>query len=169
MVDVVEICGRRLLDEAGKTGKESNKLPALYKKHSLNKETEFLEYLLSIIYVESKFNKNARSGVDAIGLMQLTLPAVQDAVVHCNLRADFDMEHMLDSATNIRYGSCFLKKIISEVDGDWTRALILYNGGYKQLQKYDNGSTITHETANYVLQVHRALNTICRNNTKKDQ
>lgn len=162
--DQVEVCGKRLIEAANRNGKGSEKLPALYKKHSLRKDTEFMEYLLSVIYVESRFNKNAHSHADAIGLMQMTVPAVTDAVRHCNLKAVIDMDHLLDSATNIRYGSCYLKKLLDEVDGDWTRALIAYNGGYKQLTRYDNGETIVTETANYVLQVHRAHDSICRSN-----
>lgn len=166
----VYACGMRLLTEAGRAGKGAEKLPALYQKHSgvAVDDVEFLEYLMSIIYVESRFNKQARSERDAIGLMQMTLPAVQDAVTHCNLRPIGDMDHLYDSATNIRYGSCYLRKVLQDVDGDWTRALIVYNGGYKQLQRYDKGDTIVTETANYVLLVTRALNKICRNNMRTD-
>lgn len=163
--DPVTACGLRLLTKAGRTGNGTATLPALYRKHSVNKDVEFLEYMMSVIYVESKFNKNAHSHADAIGLMQMTIPAVQDAVIHCGLKPVLDMDHMLDSATNIRYGTCYLKKALEETDNDWTRALILYNGGYKQLTRYDKGETIVSETANYVLSVHRALKTICRNAT----
>lgn len=161
-IDVVKECATRLMEDAGKRGKDAQKLPDLYRKHAMLKDVEFLEYMLSVIYVESRFNRNAHSEKDAMGLMQLTIPAVEDAVKHCNLRPVLDMEHMLDSATNIRYGSCYLKKLLEDMDGDWTRTLIVYNGGYKQLTRYDRGESIVPETANYVIQVNRALNTICR-------
>lgn len=161
----IQACGHRLLDAVGRANSDTNKLTGLYKRHASRKDVEFMEYMLSVIYVESRFDRNAHSNRDAMGLMQMTMPAVQDAVTHCNLRPVLDMKHLLDSATNIRYGSCYLKKILDEVDGDWTRALIIYNGGYKQLTKYNNGDTIVHETANYVLQVHRVLHEICRGHT----
>lgn len=155
------VCAVRLLEASGLVGDGSRELPALYYKHASRKDAEFLEYMLSVIYVESKFQKGARSHAQAYGLMQMTLPAVQDAVTHCKLKPVLDMEHLLDSATNIRYGSCYLRKLLDEMGQDWTRTLIAYNGGYLQLQKYDAGKTITHETANYVLAVERARRTIC--------
>lgn len=156
-IDITHDCGLRLLHKVGKIGKASDSLPDLYRKYSVSKDEEFLEYMMAVIYVESAFNKEAHSNKDAIGLMQMTTPAVTDAVSHCNLRPVLDMKHLLDSATNIRYGTCYLKKLLDETDGDWTRALIAYNGGYKQLQKYDNGDTVTTESANYVLKVLRAI------------
>lgn len=161
-IDYVKECGLNLLEAVQKTSPESRKLPELYKKHSVDKDDEFLEYLYSVMYVESGFNKTAISHADAYGLLQMTRVAVEEAVKHCNLRPLGDMNKLHDSVTNVKYGSCYLKKMLDEADGDWTRALILYNGGYKQLQKYDRGDTVTHETANYVLKVERALKNICR-------
>lgn len=163
-IDYVKDCGLNLLEAVQKTSPESQKLPDLYKKHSVDKDDEFMEYLFSVMYVESRFNRQAISHADAYGLMQMTRVAVEEAVKHCNLRPLGDMNKLHDSVTNVKYGSCYLKKMLDEVDGDWTRALILYNGGYRQLTKYDNGETIAHETANYVLLVHRALEKVCRVN-----
>lgn len=116
---------------------------------------------MAIIYVESGFDHHARSQQGARGLMQLTAPAIQDATEYCELRPITDMNRLYDSVTNIRYGTCFLKKIHEEVELDWTRTLILYNGGYAQLLKYERGESIASETANYVLKVQRARE-ICR-------
>lgn len=162
--DYIQECGMNLLADSGKVGKAAIGLPALYKKHSRSQDDEFLEYMFSIIYVESRFNKSAISNADAYGLMQMTRGAVEEAVKHCSLRPLGDMNKLHDSATNVKYGSCYLKKLLDEMDGDWTRTLIAYNGGYKMLQRYDNGESIVNETANYVLLVHRALNNICRSN-----
>lgn len=152
----------RLLGEAGKgSGPEVQKLPALYHKHSKRKDLEFMQYLMSVIYVESRFNRQAVSQADAYGLMQMTRIAVQESVDTCKLKAVPDMTHLFDSATNIRYGTCYLKKLIDDMGGDWTRALIVYNGGYAQLQRYDRGDVLVTETANYVIQVNRALG-ICK-------
>lgn len=156
------LCGQKLLKSVGKTGPAAEKLPALYQKHSRSRDELFLKYMFAIIYVESSFNRNARSDKDAYGLMQMTEIAVLDAVRHCNLRRIVSMESMYDSATNIRYGTCYLQKAVQELDGDWTQVLIMYNGGYKQLTRYQRGENIVPETANYVLQVQRALQ-ICSN------
>ena len=160
--DPVKVCATRLLEHTGKVGQGSHKLPELYRKASHSQDEEFLQYMLSVIFVESRFNRDARSPKDAVGLMQITLPAVQDAVRHCRLRPQLSVDHLFDSTTNIRYGSCYLKKLLDDMDGDWTRTLITYNGGYKVLQQYDRGERINNETSNYVLQVERALRVICQ-------
>lgn len=164
VVDVVRNCAVNLLEAVGKNGVESQQLPELYRKHSASEEEEFLEYMFSIMYVESAFNRKAVSHADAYGLMQMTRIAVEDAVLkgNCNLRPLGDMNKLHDSVTNVKYGTCFLKKINDEVNGDWKRTLILYNGGYIQLQRYEKGESIASETANYVLKVERALQEICR-------
>lgn len=154
--DPVHACGMRLLKEAGKTGPETESLPGLYSRASIDKDTEFLSRMLAVIYVESGFNKRAKSHAEAHGLMQMTEIAVKDAVKHCNLRP-VAMDNLFDSYTNVKYGTCYLSKLLTETGGDWDRALIAYNGGYAQLQKYDRGETIAAETANYVLKVNRAM------------
>lgn len=118
---------------------------------------EFIKYLLAIIYVESRFNPNAVSHKEAYGLMQMTEIAVVDAIGECNLEPILDMQHLLDTHSNIRYGSCYLRKLLREMDGDWTRTLIAYNGGYRQVLKYEKGEAIASETANYVLQIGRIM------------
>lgn len=159
--DPVHVCGMKLLKEAGKTGPETESLPGLYSRASIDRDSEFLSRMLSIIYVESAFNKKAKSHADAHGLMQMTEIAVKDAIRHCNLRP-VAMDNLFDSYTNIKYGTCYLSKLLKETNGDWDRALVAYNGGYAQLQKYDRGEAIASETANYVLKVNRAYK-ICMN------
>lgn len=150
--DVVAECGHKLLEQVGKPGTD---LPRLYTNASVDKDTEFMVYVMAMIYVESRFNKLAVSPVEARGLMQLTTPAVIDATKHCNLRP-LHADKLFDSYTNVKYGTCYLRKLLDETEGDWTRALIAYNGGYLQLQKYDRGENIAGESANYVLLVNRA-------------
>lgn len=154
-------CAMRLLAETGRTGEETGKLPSLYVRHSVDKGDEFLEYVMAVIYVESRFNRNALSDKQAYGLMQMTAPAVFDAMHHCRLKPVFEMESLFDSATNVRYGTCYLRKLLTDFQGNWKRALITYNGGYRQLEKYDKGEAVVTETANYVLQVERARD-LCR-------
>lgn len=137
-----------------------------YHENSVDVGDDFMLYVFSLTYIESRFNSNAVSDAYAYGLMQLTRPAVDTAVVECGLPRIRNMTRMRDPATNIRYGSCYLKKLHEEL-GDWTRTLIAYNGGYKQLTAYDSGASIVSETANYVIQVHRVLNTVCLNGDRK--
>lgn len=164
-IDPVHLCGMRLLREVGKTGPGAEKLPALYSRASIDKDNEFLSRMLAVIYVESGFNKYAKSAADAHGLMQMTEIAVKDAVNYCRLRP-VAMDTLFDSYTNVKYGTCYLRKLLRETDGDWDRALIAYNGGYAQLRKYDKGETIAAETANYVLKVNRAVK-LCLGSERK--
>lgn len=158
-MDGVSKCISNLMEGvSGITNREQVRSSRLYKRNSVVNTTEFIEYVLSVIYVESRFRSDARSDKEAYGLMQMTSIAVEDAVEHCGLRplGSGGIESLFDTATNITYGSCYLKKVLEEADGDWTRALILYNGGYAQLMRYDRGDQIVTETANYVLRVQRA-------------
>lgn len=165
--DNVVRCGLNLLEAVGKSSESEAvaRLPQLYREASISQEEEFMEYLLSVIYVESRFDRKAISPKEARGLMQMTLPAVQDAARSCSLKPLGDMNRLHDSHTNVKYGSCYLKKLHMEMDRDWRRTLIAYNGGYAQLIKYDKGQPIASETANYVLQVERILSSVCRANT----
>lgn len=168
--DPVLECADRLFNAAGKGGTHVGGLLALYRKASRDPENvEFMQYVLSVMYQESRFNRTALSSADAYGLMQMTVPAVEDAVRHCKLKPLSDMSKLHDSYTNVKYGTCYLKKLNDEMGGDWTRTLIAYNGGYVALAKYDKGDSINNETSNYVLLVNRALNNICRNSNYTEE
>lgn len=142
-------CTKKLLEMAGRAGDT----PAQYTIPSHNQDSVFLEYLVSLIYVESRFNRMAISGKGARGVMQITPIAVAEAALYCKLPRNPKDIH--DVSTNIQYGSCYLMKMLEDAGGDWTKALILYNGGYRSLTRYEKGDSVNLETANYTLQVHR--------------
>jgi len=155
-LDPVKECGLLLMREAGKTGPELDALSDLYSRASTDKDVEFRLYMMGVIYTESRFDHKAVSIADAHGLMQMTELAVIDAAKHCNLQP-VRMDNLFDSYTNVQYGTCYLAKLLQETEGDWDRALVAYNGGYAQLQRFDKGLNIAGETANYVLKVKRAV------------
>lgn len=157
--DRVGDCAQALLEEAKYTGRD---ITGTFRKSSVRKDEEFLEYMLSVIYVESRFDSTAISPAEARGLMQMTGIAVREAVSKCSLKPVQDPDKMHINELNIKYGSCYLAHLHDEMDGNWTRTLITYNGGYRQLIRYDRGLQIAQETANYVLQVNRILDTVCR-------
>lgn len=155
-LDPVKECGMLLMREAGKTGPEIDTLSDLYSRASTDKDVEFRLYMMAVIYTESRFDSHAVSIADAHGLMQMTEVAVIDAAKHCKLQP-VRMDNLFDSYTNVQYGTCYLAKLLQETDGDWDRALVAYNGGYVQLQRFDKGLNIAGETANYVLKVKKAV------------
>lgn len=159
--DAIYSCAYRLLAAAGRTGVNVRTLPALYYKASRDKGQEFLEYSLAVMYVESRFNRNALSPKDARGLMQMTEIAVLESTRRCNLPAVNDQQRMHDSYTNVRYGTCYLGLMLEVAEGNWNEALILYNGGHRQLTRYRKGERLTQETADYVVRVNQAR-AVCR-------
>lgn len=135
--------------------------PALYHRFSAEKDPLFLELLLAMTFVESRFDPSALSGAGARGLLQLTDLAVLEAVQECHLSPVLSVLDLNNRGLNIRLGSCYLRKLLRETGGDQDRALVIYNGGYRQLLRYDQGQQIASETANYLIQVNRALH-LCR-------
>jgi soluble lytic murein transglycosylase-like protein len=160
----IHSCAMNLLRASGKTGKATEKLPGIYVRASQDKGQDFMEYVLSVMYVESRFNKEAVSPKEARGLMQMTEIAVEEAHRGCSLPRLADSTKLHDSYTNVKYGTCFLKLMLGVAGGDWTRALILYNGGYRQLQKYNRGEPMAQETAEYIVKVEEARG-VCRGST----
>jgi hypothetical protein len=54
------------------------------------------------------------------------------------------------------YGSCLLAFYLDESAGNWMEALVLYNGGYRQLERYLAKRGLVAETRDYVLDVFHA-------------
>lgn len=125
----------------------------------VNRDREFRHYMYALIYVESRFNRLATSSKGAVGLSQLTPGAVEDAARYCKMGAITTT--LYNVSTNVRLGACYLDKLVRDNGGDYTRALIIYNGGYNSLTRWDRYESIPGETANYVLRVHR-VQQLCR-------
>lgn len=146
-----EQCGEKLQSLSGR----SLDLVKVRNAIGLDRSDEFAMYVLSIMYVESRFLTTAVSHRNAYGLMQITSPAIQDAAEYCALPRN--PRNLFGVTTNVQYGSCYLSKIWEQQGRDWTRSLIIYNGGYRGLTQYETGTNINLETANYVLQVRRMV------------
>ena len=82
------------------------------------------QLVLSIITVESKFNKYAISNAGARGMMQI-MPFWLTQI-------GTTKQSLFDVHTNIRYGCTILRYYIQKEHGDITRALARYNGSYHQ-------------------------------------
>jgi soluble lytic murein transglycosylase-like protein len=143
------------------SGRNTNPIPQsvgpakiLLQPHEMD---EFDRYILAIITVESAGDHRAISTKGAHGLMQVTSIAAKEASVQCALPIVTDMNLLLEPRRNVTYGSCYFRHVLNQHSGDYTRALIVYNGGYAQLAKYEKGIPMVSETANYVLQVRRAF------------
>ena len=78
------------------------------------------ELVLSVIYVESRFDKYAISRVGAQGLMQV-MPFWKSEIG----RPD---DNLTNTGTNLRYGCTILKHYLDKEKGNLIRALARYNG-----------------------------------------
>lgn len=78
------------------------------------------ELVLSVIQIESAFDRFAISRVGAQGYMQI-MPFWKKEIG----RED---DNLMTPATNLRYGCTILKHYLDKEKGDWIRALARYNG-----------------------------------------
>lgn len=112
--------------------------------------------VFSVIKTESGFNERAQSGKNAKGLMQITDETAVWAFEQIGMDEDSDV---FEPETNIRVGTWYLSKLISDNDGDLITALASYNAGSGNVQKWKETSGKTtiditdiefKETENYV-------------------
>lgn len=78
------------------------------------------ELVLSVIEVESAFDRFAISSAGALGLMQVMPFWIEEL--------GRPEDNLFDPATNLRYGCTILKHYLSREDGNLHRALGRYNG-----------------------------------------
>lgn len=78
------------------------------------------ELVLSVMHVESRFDRYAISSVGAQGLMQV-MPFWKNEIGTTN-------DNLTDIATNIRYGCAILSAYLKREEGNLMRALARYNG-----------------------------------------
>ena len=112
--------------------------------------------ILSVINVESHFNKNAISSKGAVGLMQI-LPSTADEIANNLNLGEYDLEN---PQTNIYIGSVYLAQLLNKFK-DLQVALCAYNAGPANVkswladEKYSgDGTTLQKipfaETENYL-------------------
>ena len=82
------------------------------------------QLVLSVITVESRFNKLALSSAGARGMMQI-MPFWLNQIGTKD-------QNLFDVQTNIRFGCAILSYYIKKENGNITRALARYNGSYKE-------------------------------------
>jgi soluble lytic murein transglycosylase len=94
--------------------------------HARNYELD-AALIAAVIYRESKFEADAKSGSGAIGLMQLLPDTARGIALHTG-GSRFQVEDLYDPEINVRYGSFYLRRLIRKYD-DVRLALAAYNAG----------------------------------------
>lgn len=111
--------------------------------------------LAAVIYTESKFDANARSGAGALGLMQL-LPDTARGIALRTGGAKFVVDDLFVPELNVRYGSWYLRNLLDRY-GDERTALAAYHAGQGNVDEWrERGVGIQFpETRSYVDKVER--------------
>ena len=105
----------------------------------------------SVIKAESGFSKDAKSDAGATGLMQL----MPDTYEHCakalgvprTENAEFDVDNSL------RCGCYYLSLMLEKYDGNVDHALMAYNAGESNADKFIAGAPVFGETQKYIKDV----------------
>ncbi len=84
------------------------------------------EFVLSVVEVESRFNRFAISTAGAIGYMQI----MPFWITEIGKKGD----SLFDPQTNLRMGCTILKHYLDMEDGDMVRALARYNGSLGRIE-----------------------------------
>ncbi len=90
--------------------------------------------VLALIRQESSFHSAARSPAGARGLMQL-LPATARRMAHL-IRVAFSQRRLDDPDFNVRLGSVYLERLVSEFHGSYVLALAAYNAGPTRVRRW---------------------------------
>ena len=90
--------------------------------------------LAAVIYTESKFDADARSGAGAVGLMQL-LPETAKGIALRTGGDRFVVSDLVDPELNVRYGSWYLRNLLNRYD-DLQTALAAYHAGQGNVDEW---------------------------------
>ena len=105
-------------------------LPLAYKdmiRHEARAKHLPASLIAAVIYAETKFDPRT-SPTGAIGLMQIE-PDTAEFLAHRSGATTFVLADLAHPATNIAYGSYYLRYLLDHYHGNETLALAAYNGG----------------------------------------
>jgi soluble lytic murein transglycosylase len=110
--------------------------------------------IAAVIYRESRFDPDAISESGAIGLMQL-LPDTAEGIAEHTGGSRFRVEDLYDPELNVRYGSFYLRRLLTKYGGDLDLALAAYHAGQGNVDEWlrAGGEIEFPETREYVRDV----------------
>ena len=126
--------------------------------------------ITSIIKVESNFFRRARSNRGAIGLMQILPSTALELAPELGYK-DYLKIDLENPDTNIHFGSMYLKKLLTEFNGNVILAIASYNAGRTKVRGWylqnplvgvDYDDIPYKETRNYVKNVMRTYNSLSK-------
>lgn len=91
--------------------------------------------VLAVIKTESKFDEDAKSHKNAVGLMQITVDTGEWAAKEMGY-STFSKENLYDEKYNIRMGCWYLRRLNDIFDGDLDLTIAAYNAGPTNVQSW---------------------------------
>ena len=91
-------------------------------------------FVCGVIFTESKFRPDAKSGPGARGLMQV-MPATGAEIAEA-LGEPFDADNLYDPETSIRYGTFYLRQQMDRFDNNPAVVLAAYNAGPHRAEQW---------------------------------
>ncbi len=119
--------GRLMKDSTALWGDERHRVEAAIVREARRNGLDPL-MVAAVIYVESRFDPFAVSGVGACGLMQLMPPTAQ-WLMPKDSENKLRPAHLFNPVLNIELGTAYLSQLLRRFDGDISTALIAYNAG----------------------------------------
>lgn len=118
--------------------------------------------VFAVIKAESNFNQNAVSKKGAVGLMQIT-PKTGEYISNLIDDKTYKNEKLFDPEFNIKYGCFYLKRMINQYDGNIELALMAYNAGSTNVNRwiemlgrdFEVNLIPFNETKNYVKKIKK--------------
>lgn len=107
----------------------------------------------SVVWAESRFDRNATSHKGAKGLMQLMPETFDTCAVALGLPKNADM---YDAENSLRCGCYYLSLLIDKFDGNVTAALMAYNAGEANARRFLDGEKVFPETQKYLAAIGKA-------------
>lgn len=105
--------------------------------------------LYAVIRTESGFDPNARSGVDARGLMQITEETFEWIKGRIAPDEPLVFEDLYDPETNVRFGSYYFACCLDRYAGDLATAAAAYHSGWGTVDRLiGDGCSLDGETLN---------------------
>ena len=114
---------------------------------------EHRQAFATVIAIESKFDRNAKSLANAVGISQVLVKYVQGFSDQCKL-GTVSATDLTDTETNLQLGACQFRQLLDTFDGNIPLSLAAYNAGQsseavKQMKGFSNVKSV--ETSNYVV------------------
>lgn len=91
--------------------------------------------VLAVIKTESKFDEDAKSHKNAVGLMQITVETAEWAAKEMGY-SSFSKENLYDEKYNIRMGCWYLRRLNDIFNGDLDLTIAAYNAGPTNVQSW---------------------------------